>query len=127
MADINKIEAKIIRSLAGRLRKGDGWINSAVLAMEFKLTPEDLRQIVGRLEDLGIISMICEDGTYELCNAAYRYISELDHRPPPNHWKKVQEWWRSKWWAIPVTLIAIGTQLLVQWGVVAWVYAWFNR
>jgi hypothetical protein len=42
-------------------------------------------------------------------------VHYLDNPPPPDHWQNLTVWFRSKWWSLPVLLIAFGVPALWSW------------
>lgn len=66
-----------------------------------------------------------EDPALMLTPEGLAQVREFENRPPPDHWKDIVVWFRSKRWSVPVVLIGVGlgwclgviagAKLLLQW------------
>ena len=118
MTDFNEKEKKVLRYLYALYSNGTRDCKRKELLNNTGLILEEWRVIQGRFATLGIFdqppfrSLI----TDHIC----QYISELENRPPVNRWKRFTDWYFSKWWSIPLTIIVVGGPIIVQW--IMWIY-----
>lgn len=124
----NDREVELILALADHFDRKEESCNVSDLP-GFGEDPRAVEAMLMRFRRLHLTKFESMSGTTvrilpDLVAVAYR----LRNPPKPNHWQDFIEWWFSKKWSIPVTLVAVVLPLLVQWvemlkAVVGWVAA----
>jgi hypothetical protein len=135
--DFNAKEEQVIRYLFKHFTDGNSSLLADKVCEDNNLTSEEQTSILTRLQIQKAI-----DGGYEFDPKAFActgkvsftvmpkicdLVSELDHRPPVNHWQKFLEKWFSNRWSIPLTALFFLAPIIAQyvtWGYGA--YKWYK-
>lgn len=124
-SDFNAAEQKVIRYLHRQYVAGDLFFSPERVRNDTGLTPEQTVHVVSRLEALGIMVPMCDDGTAEISRKICDVVAALNR--PPDYWKKLRAWWFSRWWSIPITVLAVVVPALLQWrDWLSWIWSWFR-
>jgi len=117
---LDDYEKEVVRFLAEKC--DDEWGEWDVVHMKefprFKEVGKDRVQTVTKgLLKRGLLTRrasLLEDGLYISCDV-HDLVLLLANPPPADYWKSVITWFRSRWWSIPVLVIAVLLPLMVQW------------
>ena len=67
-----------------------------------------------RLRELGIIRH--SSGTeFQILPVIEDIAYQIKNPPPKDYWKGISIWFKSRWWSIPVAVVAVVLPLLFQW------------
>lgn len=64
-----------------------------------------LKEFAERLKNDGLVDGYYNTGL-ELLPDLKRLSDSLEMPPTPDHWEATVKWFRSKWWSVPVILLA---------------------
>lgn len=96
-----------------------------------KIDIEKLDEITGRMARISLlrydkvmISSSTAMQAYFLTEKGRQYAYEYRH---PDYWKDITNWFKSKWWSIPVFLLIVGVPLITAWkGIIEWIVTLFD-
>jgi hypothetical protein len=114
---LNETGQKLLRYLAAKYpeRAMVDFLERDRIIQENNLTDDDYDRFIAMFERCQLVRISpCQSGRYaeivHVEGAAVLAVNQLDNQPPPDYWKKVGIWFRSKWWSVPVLLfIAVVT------------------
>ena len=128
-------EEKVIRYLHRQFLRNDKIFHEERTQKDNGLTQEQLANIVGRLEVLEVLYRYQAEGrsvgsrfpvvTMRISPAICEVVVTLNR--PSNYWEILLDWWFSRRWSLPVTVLAVALPLLAQW--IEWGYklwSWFH-
>jgi hypothetical protein len=95
-------------------RSGNLEIDVMTLPQYGEWGAEDLRRRIDRFKGFQMIEHLANDHLRVLPNlldVAQQFKSPLQQ----DYWKKCENWFRSRWWSLPMFAIVVLLPLIVQW------------
>ena len=109
---LNTSGKKLLRYLAAKYpeRAQVDFLERDRIIEDNKLTDDEYNSYIAMFEHCGILTISPCQGRYaeiiHVESASVVAINQLDNQPPTDYWKKVETWFRSKWWSVPVLFLA---------------------
>lgn len=112
-----------------RVRDANNLVARHTMAGATALADNDCDHLLHYLERRRAIEIIPADGAY--VRAFYvragilELVRELDNPPPKDYWKDIRTWFQSRWWSVPVFVVAVGLPIVYTYfqmlkGLVDW-------
>jgi len=113
MPTLDEYEEELLRFLAGQYTSGKYYVLRAALPHHQEDEHREVSTLI-KFDRWGFIKIVSSLLTVQVFEQAVEHLDALDHPPPRDRWQEVKTWFKSKWWSIPVFVLAAIVGLLAM-------------